>query len=99
MTNGQSLGAALGALLGWLSTGLWRVPVPWFLPLENRFEWATSVRGIGIDLFGRALWMVVVALGGLLLGHFAQSSRARSVLAWLVLGVFAVCLLLEIVAT
>ena len=97
MTNGQSLGAALGALLGWLTTGLWRVPLPWFLPVENRFEWATRVHGIGIDLFGRALWMVVVAIGGLLLGHFARSSRTRSLLAWLVLGVFGVCWIVEFV--
>ena len=99
MTNGQSLGTALGALLGWLATGRWRVPLPWFLPLESRFVWATGVRGVGIDLFGRGLWMVVLALGGFLLGHFAQSSRAHAVLAWLVLGAFAVCLFVELVGT
>lgn len=98
MTNGQSLGASLGALVGWLATGLWRLPLPWFLPLEHRFDWATGVRGIGIDLFGRTLWAILFAHGGLLLGRLAQSSRSCSLLAWLVLVVFGACLLVELLA-
>ena len=97
MTNVQGLGAALGAELCWLATGLWRFPLPWFLPLEGRFEWATGVSGIGIDLFGRALWLFIGGVGGAVLGSFARSPRAVALQSWLVLGLFGLCLTFELV--
>ncbi len=99
MTSVQGLGAALGAQLGWLVTGIWRFPLPWFLPLEGRFEWATGVHGIGIDLFGRALWLFIGGVGGVLLGTFARSPRALLLQSWLVLVLFGLCLAFELVGS
>ena len=96
MTNGHALAGALGALLSWLATAFWRLPLLWFLPLENRGEWGASVQGIGIDLFGRGLWLIAAALVGFPLGRFARSSRSESVLAWLVLVLFGACVAVEL---
>lgn len=98
MTNERALAVSAGALLAWLATACWRLPLPWFLPLQNQLEWAPSVQGIGIDLFGRALWLVAGALVGSPLARFVRAPRAASVLAWVVLVLFWACVMVELAA-
>ncbi len=43
------LAARLAYGLAFLASAIRKSPVPWYLPLEHRFVWASRPEGLGMD--------------------------------------------------
>lgn len=72
------LAARLAYGLAFLVSALRKSPVPWYLPLEHRFVWASRPEGLGMDWYGRtALGLVAAILA------FALVLRLSRSLDWL----------------
>lgn len=69
------LAARLTYGLVFLASAMRKSPVPWYLPLEHRFVWASRPDGLGMDWYGRSALAFVVALfiGGLTYGLSRKS--------------------------
>jgi hypothetical protein len=57
----SALGFALAFAASWFLAAITQVPLLWYLPLERRFTFATSVSGVGMDYYGR--WLLALAAG------------------------------------
>lgn len=64
------LAARLAYGLVFLVSAMRKSPVPWYMPLEHRFVWASRPDGYGMDWYGRSALAFVAALviGGLAYG-------------------------------
>jgi hypothetical protein len=72
------LAARLAYGLTFLISALRQSPVPWYMPLQHRFVWASRPEGLGMDWYGRtALGFVAAVAVGLL--AYGLSRKA----AWL----------------
>lgn len=56
------LAARLGYGLAFLVSAMRKSVVPWYMPLEHRFVWASRPEGLGMDWYGRTALGFVVAL-------------------------------------
>lgn len=56
------LAARLTYGLVFLTSALRQSPVPWYLPLEHRFVWASRPDGLGMDWYGRTVLSLLAAL-------------------------------------
>jgi hypothetical protein len=75
------LSARLGFGLAFLVSAARRTPVPWYLPVEHRFVFASRPEGLGMDWYGRtALGLLVALVAGV--GAYVLARRGR-VGAWL----------------
>lgn len=72
------LAARLAYGLTFLVSAMRKSPVPWYMPLEHRFVWASRPDGLGMDWYGRTLLALVAAI---LLGSLAYGLSKKS--AWL----------------
>lgn len=64
-----------------LASAVARWPVPWYLPLEHRWQLARAVRGVAMDWYGRSLLSL---LAGVAVGAMAYALSGRPVLGrWL----------------
>lgn len=72
------LAARLAYGLAFLVSAMRKSPVPWYLPLERRFVWASRPEGLGMDWYGRTALAFVAALA---LGLLVYGSSKRWV--WL----------------
>lgn len=61
------LAARLAYGLVFLTSALRKSPVPWYLPLEHRFVWASRPDGLGMDWYGRTALSFFAALLAFLL--------------------------------
>ena len=58
--------AVFGLLFLVSMVGQWKLP--WYLPIERRWQWASAVEGVGMDWYGRS---GVALVGGALAGLMA----------------------------
>ncbi len=56
------LAARLAYGLVFLVSAMRKSPVPWYMPLEHRFVWASRPDGLGMDWYGRTLLGFVAAV-------------------------------------
>lgn len=70
------LAARLAYGLTFLVSAMRKSPVPWYMPLEHRFVWASRPEGLGMDWYGRTAVAFVAALviGGLAYGLSKKST-------------------------
>lgn len=72
------LAARLAYGLVFLTSALRKSPVPWYLPLEHRFVWASRPDGLGMDWYGRTALSLFAALLA-----FALVLRLSRIAVWL----------------
>lgn len=72
------LAARLAYGLAFLASALRQSPVPWYLPLEHRFVWASRPDGLGMDWYGRSALSLLAALLA-----FALVFRLSRIAVWL----------------
>jgi hypothetical protein len=72
------LAARLAYGLAFLVSAMRKSPVPWYMPLEHRFVWASRPEGLGMDWYGRTALAFVAALAA---GLVAYGLSTRS--TWL----------------
>ncbi len=72
------LAARLAYGLAFLVSAMRKSPVPWYMPLEHRFVFASRPDGYGMDWYGRTLLGFVAALA---VGLLAYGLSGRS--TWL----------------
>jgi hypothetical protein len=98
-----SFGAILGYLLVYFLTGLEPVTLPWYYPLEHRWQWVLHPLTLGMDWYGRTLFAALGATAsGLLAGAIGRrwtpsnpTAVLRALAAWtLSLFLFATALFL-----
>jgi len=68
------LAARLAYGLVFLVSAMRQSPVPWYLPLEHRFVWASRPDGLGMDWYGRtALGLVASVVAFVLVFRLSRS--------------------------
>ncbi|MDI1432305.1 hypothetical protein [Polyangium sorediatum] len=73
------LAARLAYGLAFLVSAARKSPVPWYLPLERRFVFASRPAGLGMDWYGRtALGLVFAIVAGVLVYGIAARARFLS---------------------
>ena len=81
----------------WFLCSLKALPLLWYLPLERRFVFATTVTQLGIDFFGKLLLCGAVAgLGAALTSRLKPGARWGAALAVWPLVLFALALALNV---
>ena len=69
------LAARLAYGLTFLVSAMRKSSVPWYLPLERRFVWASRPEGLGMDWYGRSALALVAAI---VIGLLAYGLSKRS---------------------
>lgn len=72
------------------------LPLPWYLPVERRWEWGLTPSTLGMDFYGRLIWAAgagsLAAAAAGLLGRALPDSRreraARTAGAWALISLW-----------
>jgi hypothetical protein len=81
--HAAGVGFAVGFAAAWFVAAVVQIPLLWYLPLERRFVFETTVTSLGIDYYGR---LVFCTLAGGLCALVGRVIGRRGAPIWWVYG-------------